>query len=463
MYVVVSESPDPLTILKTICENIVGGPAPNFRNIEDAHNQLQLQKINSRRNEPILAVLDDIWRFSDLKDLLFIGEQYMTLVTTGDANIMQCIPLWFNKGHYPLPSLQEEHALSLFCLCAFDMSSIPDTHNEQLVKQVQADCKGLPLALQVIGSSLNRQPDHVWKATRDALARGEVSDDNQIAFLLKRLETSIDIWVYVRRMKRNDALPLVRKFEARHPLDMRRDPGTIVLTTQCRRLYMSQKQSELPPEWQTDEDLSSTAQIISIHTGAMNDTQWPQMDFPEAEALVLYLSASEYCIPPFLLTMKKLKILQIHNDSAKQAKLSGLPDFQALSELKSLHHEGLIVPSLHEQCDVSENLEKLYLSLCEGLGRDTMFNFPRLIEFNVDHCSDLEELPAGICSSNSLKILSITHCKSLAKLPDKLGSLKRIRLYQSGCLEELPPSICRLGELELLNISWVEDEQEQSP
>ncbi|XP_057849392.1 probable disease resistance protein At4g33300 [Cryptomeria japonica] len=234
--------------------NIVGGTPPDFRNVEDAHNKLQLQ-INSRRNEPILVVLDDIWQFSDLKELLFKGERYITIVTTRDKKTIQSIPPWFNKGHYPLPSLQEEHAISLFCRYAFEfgMSTIPDTHNQELVKQVQEECKGLPLALQVIGSSLNGEPDRVWEATRDALARGEAADDNQINVLLKRLETSInvlslgekqcfldlavfpkgqiipadvllDIWVYVRRMRPHEAVLLLQKFAARHLLDLKRDP-----------------------------------------------------------------------------------------------------------------------------------------------------------------------------------------------------------------------------------------------
>ncbi|XP_057846875.2 probable disease resistance protein At4g33300 [Cryptomeria japonica] len=512
IYIVVSESPDLLTILKTMWRNIVGGPEPHFANVEEARNKLQWQ-IKSRRNESILVVLDDIWKFSHLSELLFKGGQYMTIVTTRDKKIIQCIPPWFNKGHYPLPSLQEEHALSLFCCCAFAMPTIPDTHNEELVKQVQAECDGLPLALQVIGSSLNGEPDCVWEATRDALARGEISDDNQINVLLKRLETSInvlnpgkkqcfldlavfpkgriipanvllDIWVYVRQMRRNEAILRLRNFEARNLLDLKRDPWTPESTDDCmnsysfsqhdvmrqlalflaeqdnkirfRRLYMPLKQSELPPEWQTDENHSSRAQIISIHTGAMKDTQWPGMEFPEAEALVLYFSASEYCIPTFLDRMTKLKVLIIHNDNAKRTKLSGLAGFQELSQLKILHLEKLMVPPLHEDCKGLKSLQKIYLSLCEGLGKDKMFNLPALLEFNVDHCSDLEELSAGICSSKSLEILSITHCHSLVKLPDDLGkleSLKEIRLCQSPGLKGLPPSISSLGKLELLNIS----------
>ncbi|KAH9302495.1 hypothetical protein KI387_014078, partial [Taxus chinensis] len=60
-------------------------------------------------------------------------------------------------------------------------------------------------------------------------------------------------------------------------------------------------------------------------------------------------------------------------------------------------------------------------------GGDEMFNIPRISEINVDHCSDLEELPIEICSLNSLKMLSVTNCHWLAKLLDELGKLGALK------------------------------------
>jgi hypothetical protein len=46
-------------------------------------------------------------------------------------------------------------------------------------------------------------------------------------------------------------------------------------------------------------------------------------------------------------------------------------------------------------------LEKLYVCLCDGLGNIGVLNrevealnFPNIKEINIDHCSDLNELPA---------------------------------------------------------------------
>ncbi|GLJ43419.1 hypothetical protein SUGI_0902240 [Cryptomeria japonica] len=509
IYIVASENPDLLSILKTMWKSIVGRSEPHFTNVEDAHDKLESQIKLIKK--PTLVVLDDIWSRFDLEKLLFEGEQYKTLATTRNERVLPKGP---KTSVYKLPLLPQKLALSLFCHHAFGQPSIPIGLDKELVKEVQQECNGLPLALKVIGRSMcGRSEPSDWERAKNMLSKGEPFDDYHKDGLLHRLKTSIDvlnedekqcfldlvafpqikaipanallgIWVYVRAMNSDQADMLLGKFADRHLLDLKKNPGAaentdgcmdaysfsqhdvmrdLVLylakqqnenSTQCRRLFMPKMKNHFPSEWEKDEVLSSKAQIVSIHTGAMKDTDWPKMDFPEVEALFLYFTASEYCIPTFLQTMKKLKVLIIHNnEGAKRSKLSGVADFKELSQLKALHLEKLIVP---EECKVLKSLEKIYMSLCEGLGRDKTFNFPELLEFNVSYCIDLEELPAGLCSSASLKKLSVTHCHRLAKLPDemdKLLSLKQIRLCESPGLNALPSSICKLKKLKFLDIS----------
>ncbi|GLJ43417.1 hypothetical protein SUGI_0902160 [Cryptomeria japonica] len=506
IYIVASERPDLLSILKEMWRNIVGGSEPHFTNVEDAHNKLELQ-IKSLKKRT-LVVLDDIWSKLHLKELLFEEKHYKTLVTTRDKYV---IPKGPKTQIYDLPSLQPEYALSLFCHCAFGKPFIPIDRDKELVIKVQQECNGLPLALKVIGSSLYGESDSVWERAEERLSAGEPFKDDHKDFVLNTLKTSIDvldenekrcfldlgafpqrkaipakalldIWVYVRKMNSDKADMLLWKFAERHLLDLKKNPGTAEDTddcmdvysfsqhdvmrdlalylanqdnsTQCRRLFMPKMESCFPLEWEANRVLSSKAQIVSIYTGAMKDTDWPEMEFPEVVALVLYFTASEYCIPTFLHTMKNLKVLIIHNnDGAKRSKLSGVVGFKEISQLKALHLEKLIVP---EECKFLKSSEKIYMSLCEGLGRDKTFNFPGLLEFNVNYCIDLEELPAGLCSSTSLKTLSVTHCHRLEKLPDeldKLESVKEIRLCESLGLEALPSSICSLKKLKLLDIS----------
>jgi len=489
---------------------------PEFQNVEDAHRQLQQQL--QRQAKPTLVVLDDVWSRANLEKLLFEGEGYKTLVTTRDRST---IPRTTFTRIYELPLLDDADALPLFCFWAFGQRSIPSTADEHLVKQVQEKCKGLPLALKVIGSSLHSEPRPVWESAKNKLLNGESISDYHKERLHRCLETSIDvldeearecfldlgsfledrkfsvdalldIWVYVRKMEWQDAFVILLELASRNLLNLTsnlrpssqainygsaselyfsqhgvmRDLALYLASRDsivCRkRLLMPRKEDNLPGKWELFKNQAFDAQIVSIHTGAMEESQWREMNFGETEALVLLFSAGQYFLPSFVSSMRKLKVLIIFNYGSKRATMNGLPALSSLTELKTIRLERLIVPPLQEHSKV---LQKLSLSLCEGLGIMSRFNsaqsslkFPIMLHFNLDHCCDLEELPPGICDM-SVEKCSITNCHLLQKLPDqlgKLGSLRMLRLSACLGLKELPASIGKLGKLEYLDISLCE-------
>jgi hypothetical protein len=115
--------------------------------------------------------------------------------------------------------------------------------------QVQGECKGLPLALKVIGSSLHGEPRPVWESAKNKLLNGESVSDYHKERLLRCLETSIDvldeetrecfldmgsfpedkkisvdalldIWVYVRKMEWNDAFVVLLELASRNLLNL---------------------------------------------------------------------------------------------------------------------------------------------------------------------------------------------------------------------------------------------------
>ena len=57
--------------------------------------------------------------------------------------------------------------------------------------QIVSECKGLPLALKVIGASLRGQPQMFWISARNRLSRGEPIGESHELHLLTRMETSI--------------------------------------------------------------------------------------------------------------------------------------------------------------------------------------------------------------------------------------------------------------------------------
>ena len=184
----------------------------------------------------------------------------------------------------------------------------------------------------------------------------------------------------------------------------------------------------------------------------MEEKEWQGMNFHDAEALVLLFSTSNYSLPLFLSSMKKLKVLIVFNYGSKRITVNGLPTLSSLTQLKTIHLERLIVPPLQDfNIKVLPNLEKLSLSLCEAIGNMSRFNntqlnlkLPIMLDLNFDYCWDLEEFPMGICDMISIQKLSITNCHLLQKLPSDLGNLISLRMLRlSGCLgmKELPTSI----------------------
>jgi len=561
-----------LKILKTMWDQIIGGPRPHFRSIEDARIQLQnnLKRIAERTYRPTLMILNDVWFESDLEALLFEAKGYKTVVTTRENFT---ILKRSDARLYNMPMLEVNDYLPLFCFWAFGQPSIPTTEEDDLVKQVAAECKGLPLALKVIGSSLRNEPRPSWKSARNKLSGAKSTSQYYKDSVFDRLQMSIDIlddepkecfldlgafpegrkfsvdflldvWVYVRGMEWDDAFMLLLELAQRNLLNLTSDPGSRAIDYSCasefcfsqhdimrdlalrlasqdsiiqrKRLFMPSKAVNLPTEWLTTlTNQSSGAQFLSIHTGAMAEQDWCQIDFPAVEALALFFAASEYCLPTFIHGMPKLKVVFIYNYSSKRAKLHGLPSFSIFTQIKSVVLERLDVSALYRYCRSWESLENFSVCLCEGLGNTPLLDkepvlkfskrailhglpsfplftqiksvvlerlnvsallsalyeycrswvslekfsvlqFPKFIEINFDHCSDLEQLPEKICNLTSLQRLSVTNCHLIQKLPDDLGKLRSLRMLRlSACLNlsMLPPSICELHQLEFLDIS----------
>jgi len=115
--------------------------------------------------------------------------------------------------------------------------------------QVKAKCKGLPLALKVIGSSLHGEPRPVWESAKNKLLNGEPISYYHKQGLLVCLQTSIDvldqevrecfldlgsfpedrkifmdalldIWVYVRKMEWQDAFVILLELASRNLLNL---------------------------------------------------------------------------------------------------------------------------------------------------------------------------------------------------------------------------------------------------
>ncbi|KAH9328918.1 hypothetical protein KI387_001026 [Taxus chinensis] len=455
-----------------------------FGDVADA--RIQIEEMLQEKTQPILVVLDDVWSQHDLDQLLLEAPECKTVVTTR-FRIKSCF-----YSRYDLHLLDKEDALSLFCFWAFGVDHIPETeYDKTLVEQVVAECRGLPLALKVIGSYLNGQPEVAWISARNKLSEAETISDEHEGGLLQRMEMSFtglkndeqrqcfldlglfpedekipvdslfDIWIHAHNIKWFDAFDILLELEKRNLLDLvndlRNHPGitygstselyvvqhdvlrdlAIYLTAKNEPVYtrkmliMPRKEDCIPESWKDNSHQQFAAEIISIHTGSRNENQWPEMKFPEARAIVLIFTGNEYFLPPFLQTMAELKVLIIINQGSVDTKLKGMTVFTSLAQLKSVRLVRLTVPPLETYFRSLENLKKLSLSLRKG-------------DDESNHGLDIE-----VCSNLSgLEEINIDHCRDIKELPAtvcNLTSLEKLTITNCHDLNKLSEELGNLA------------------
>ncbi|KAH9301383.1 hypothetical protein KI387_012966, partial [Taxus chinensis] len=315
IFITVSQSPNLKGIIERMWDKIVRSRRPDFLGVEDARMQFQ-QGLRQSKSGPTLVVLDDVWKKDHLEKLLFKAEGYKTVITTRNSIVT-------TNCQYDLQLLSEADALSLFCFWAFKQETIPEAQDEDLVKQVVAECKGLPLALKVIGSSLHNKCPAVWKDGRVRLSRAQSISDYHKEGLLKCIETSVDmleeevrecfldlgsfpedrknsvaalldLWVYVRELDWEAAYTNLIELKSRNLVTLVDSPmdrfGNLYssscehfiqhdvlrdlaiystdkeLINRRKRLIMPRMENSLPPQWKKYADCALDAEIVSLHT-----------------------------------------------------------------------------------------------------------------------------------------------------------------------------------------------------
>ncbi|XP_034675883.1 probable disease resistance protein At4g33300 [Vitis riparia] len=508
LFLTVSQSPNVEQLRSHISEYSEG------KDMTNSHGPIRRWKSQFERRIRVrtLVVLDDIWSLSVLEQLISRIPGCKTLVVSRFK-----FPTVLNLT-YELELLREDEAISLFCHVAFGQKSIPLSANENLVKQVVRECKGLPLALKVIGASLRDRPQMFWASAASRLSQAEPICESHETKLLERmavgiadlpkmvrecfldlgafpedkkipLDVLINIWVEIHDLFQDDAFAVLYELAEKNLLslvndaragdiyssyfeisasqhDVLRDLALYMSKRESindrRRLLMPRRETRLPKEWERNMDQPFNAQIVSIHTGEMGETDWFQMDLPKAEVLILNFSSSEYFLPPFINRMPKLRALILINYSTSTAILNNVEVFSKLTNLRSLWFEKISIPEFPKATIPMKSLKKIFLVLCKIANSldqsvvDLPQMFPCLAELTMDHCDDLCELPSSISRMHSLECMSITNCHSLQELPadlGKLNSLQILRIYDCPSLKTLPPGLCELKCLKYLDIS----------
>jgi WD40 repeat protein len=118
-------------------------------------------------NKAALVVVDDVWSVADLKPLLAESPRSRFLFTTRDASIGRFVA----AREHTAQQLEREQARELLAAWA----DVPVAELPTEADAVIAECRGLPLALSVVGAMLRGADDAVWWDTVGLLRKADLS------------------------------------------------------------------------------------------------------------------------------------------------------------------------------------------------------------------------------------------------------------------------------------------------
>ncbi|KAI3807255.1 hypothetical protein L1987_23180 [Smallanthus sonchifolius] len=398
LFLTVSQSPNVEQLRQKICGFL------SESKLDGCSDMVTPQYNNWNTVTPTLVVLDDVWSLPVLQQLIFKAPGCKTLVVSRVK-----FPTVLNSS-YEVELLREEDAVSLFCHTAFGRTSIPPGFDENLIKQIVEKCKGLPLALKVIGASLRDQSEMYWKGARNRLSRAQPICESHETELLNRMKLSIDylsdkvrdcfldlgsfpedkkipldvlinMWTELHdideeegfailvELSNKNLLTLVKDSRARDMYrsyceisvcqhDVLRDlaihMSSLERVNHRKRLVMARREDGVPKEWERDTDQPFLARIVSVHTGEMREMDWLKMEFPKAEVLILNFDSTDYFLPPFIENMPKLRALVLINYSTKIAEIHNLSVLEVSCHWKEMEKElpGLCVQVAEQSFDL---------------------------------------------------------------------------------------------------------------
>ncbi|XP_042475546.1 disease resistance protein RUN1-like [Macadamia integrifolia] len=480
--------------------NILNLRNPNITSIDQGIDMIK-QRLS---NKKVLIVLDDVDQNTDLKAIIgkrdWFGFGSRIIITTRDRHILDLLEV---DGAYEPNDMDSDQSLKLFSKHAFKMDYPPKNYLE-LSKDVVKTTGGLPLALEVIGSSLFGRGELAWKDTVKKLAK---IPDNAVQKKLRisydglsyeEKEIFLDIACFFIGIDKNIAcyiwdgcgffpgdgidklcLNALVKIDENNELrmhDQLRDLG---------REIVRQENFKEPGERSRLWSHEAALEVLSTRKGtrkveglcvtflewgnsqcikregfdAMTTLRLLQLDYAEvAGNFVLSFPELRWlswkrCPTQFTLTnLRRLCVLDLSESDITENWMGWnyIKEAETLKFLNLSHCN-----QLYRTPDLSGNkqLEVLLLEKCGKLTTidASIGHLKRLVILNMRGCTSLMHLPTSICELSSLKMLDIRNA-IISQLPEALGRLEALtELYVNYSVTRLPSSIRHLRNLKILS------------
>ncbi|KAK9995076.1 hypothetical protein SO802_024779 [Lithocarpus litseifolius] len=451
--------------------------------VHNDHNGFLL--IKSRlRNKKILLVLDDVNELNQLKTLAgencWFGAGSRIMITTRDRDLLVSHEV---NEIYDAKLLNHYEALQLFCLKAFKMDHPADDF-EKLSQAFVDYSKGLPLALEVLGSFLCKKNISEWESELNRLTEfGErrILNVLQISFDELRSpekEIFLNIACFFSHKNGDEVIKILDYLGLHAIIGLRVLIDKSLIKLHKNQLWMHDllqkmgrdivcQKDKYPEErsrlWSfedinnvlTENKRFENLKFINM-SESLELTEVPDItEVPNLEILDLQDCINLSRIHPSIGIHKKLTTLNL--DKCKNltslpskfeiecltllklygcSKITKIPEFgRNMIRVRYFVLSGTAITTLPTSIEHLTALKRLDLDNCKNLVHlpDTIFNLKLLSQVNLNGCSKLDRLPENLGNAESLSWLNLIET-AIRKVPSSIGLLKHLSMLAvSGC------------------------------
>ncbi|KAG7945083.1 hypothetical protein I3843_15G134900 [Carya illinoinensis] len=395
---------------QTILSDILKDSSLKVSNVDQGINLIMKRLCHKR----ILLVLDDVDCLDQLEKLCgrcdWFGSGSRIIITTRDDGLLTKHHVHFK---YRMKEMDHHEALELFCKHAFKSGKLDDAFAD--VIELALNCaKGLPLALQVIGSNLYGEDILFWKSELEKYKK--IPEEN----IYKKLKISYDGLDYHTKKIFLDIACFFKGYYRDYVTKILNgcgffaDAGIKKLNDKC---------------------------LITIDIVQFSGKQALRMhDLLEdmGKEIVRQESPEEPGKRSRLYFQEDVREVLEKNKNLTSIDLSSCEYLTNISDLSSC-----------------SNLENLILEGCKSLVEvhDSVGFLDKLVRLDFSYCYSLKKLPRSF-KLRCLESLKLEDCTSLEYFPEiecEMEHLKDLEL-ESMVIQELPSSITYLTGLETLHI-----------
>ncbi|WCJ41975.1 Disease resistance protein (TIR-NBS-LRR class) family [Euphorbia peplus] len=502
-----SEQPDGFVRLqKKLLSDISKGKTQKIYNVDEGITKIK--NVISRRR--VFLVLDDVDQLEQYNALIGMKEWFCPgskiIITTRHERLLKPREV---KRMFRVDELNDIESLQLFSWHAFAQEHPFEDFQEQTVRSVSL-CGGLPLALQVLGSSLSGKSIEVWES---ALRKLEAIPDSKIQAILKVSYDSLeddhdknvflDIACFFTGKDKAYVISILEGCKLYAVVGINNLLGRCLLTiNEDSKLMMHLLIRDMGREIVRQEapDDPGKRSRLWRHRDAF-DVLSENSGTEAVKGLTLNLQmlnkeviGDEFVVPrvgnysrkPFFHFLsrqpevnlkarafekiRRLKLLQLNHvkfggeyrDFPKGLvwlfwrgfSLRHLPSDLRLEKLVVLDIRNSSLINLWKGTRLFPTLKILVLSHSHGLVRTPDFEgLPSLEILKLKGCINLLEVDESIGYLQRLVILNLKDCRNLKRLPREIGllaSLERLNLCGCSKLDELPEEIRQMQSLKVL-------------